>query len=288
MIKKIVKRFISDKQKLSLKSSYHDLRVHLINSFLSFDGEKLKTKLAQMGVKDTDTLLVHANFNPDSGFKGTPQDVVTSLMELVGEKGNLLMVSIPFRGSSYDYLMKYKPFNVKKTISMMGLVTEMFRRKKGVLRSLHPTHPVLAYGKDSAWIVEGHEKCLFPCGPGTPFDKFRQLDGKILFLDVDFGAITFFHYVEDLTKDSLPFGVYNEKPFAVKVFDEHMAEHTVHTYAFNPDIKRNAYKLETEMKARGLIHSAKVGNATLLLVTAKDVIACQTSMVESKKYPYDT
>ena len=74
----------------------------------------LKDKLREMGIKETDTLLVHSNFNPDSGFKGAPIDIVNALAEVVGTKGNLLMVSIPFRGTTYDYLMTNKPFNIKR------------------------------------------------------------------------------------------------------------------------------------------------------------------------------
>lgn len=287
MLKKIIKKSLNEKQKNSLKSKYNTVRGFFIKSILSYDGEALKARLRKMGVKETDTLLVHSNSNPDSGFKGAPIDVVNALVGLVGEKGNLLMVSIPFRGSGYDYLVKGKPFYKDRTISMMGMITEIFRRKDGVLRSLHPTHPVLACGKDSAWIVEGHERCKFPCGVGSPFDKFRQLKGKILFYDVSFGAVTFYHYVEDLTKDRLPFNVYHEKPFFVKAYDEKKTEHIIETYTFNKDIKRNAFKLEAEMKKKGMIKYGKVGNSSLILVNAEDVVACQTAMVEAGNFPYD-
>lgn len=57
-------------------------------------------------------------------------------------------------------------------------------KRKDVRRSLHATHPVLAWGKDAAWIIQSHETCLHPCGKDTPFDKFRSLQGKILFFNV--------------------------------------------------------------------------------------------------------
>ncbi len=287
MLRKIISRTVGEKRKLALKSRYNRVRALLIKSFFSYDGEDLKSRLRKMGVKETDTLLVHSNANPESGFKGAPLDVVNALAGLVGEKGNLLMVSIPFRGSAYDYLAKGKPFYKDRTISMMGLITEIFRRKDGVRRSLHPTHPVLAYGKDSAWIVQGHELCKTPCGEGTPFEKFRKLNGKILFYDVDFGAITFFHYVEDITRDKLPFSVYHDEPFFIKAYDEHKKEHTVTVYAFNKDITRDAHRLEAEMKRQNLVKYAKVGNSTLILVNAEDVVACQTGMVEAGNLPYD-
>ena len=287
MVRGIVKKILTVKQKLSLKSKYNKIRISVINTFLSYDSDMLKNKLREIGIEETDTLLVHSNFNPDSGFRGSPLDIVNALIDIVGTKGNLLMVSIPFRGSSYDYLIKYKPFHIRKTISMMGLVTEMFRRKEGVLRSLHPTHPVLACGKDSEWLIAGHEKCLYPCGVGSPFDKFRQLKGKILFFDVGFGAITFFHYVEDITKDMVPFPVYCEKPFNVKVYDKDNKEHSIETYAFNKNITRNAYKLEREMARGNKIKVGKIGNSGLILVNAEDVVTCQTTMIKSKNFPYD-
>jgi aminoglycoside 3-N-acetyltransferase len=286
MLRGIVKKVISERQKLSLKSKYNKMRISIINTFLSYNSDMLKNKLREMGIQETDTLLVHSNFNPDSGFKGSPLDMVNALVELVGTEGNLLMVSIPFRGSSYDYLKLNKPFYIKKTISMMGMVTELFRRKEGVLRSLHPTHPVLACGKDSEWLIADHEKCLYPCGIGSPFDKFRQLKGKILFFDVGFGAITFFHYVEDITKDKLPFNVYNDTPFSVTAYDENNNKHIIETYAFSKDIIRGARKLEEEMSKRNLIKKGRVGNSRFLLVNTEDVVACQTDMIESGNLPY--
>ena len=219
LLRSTISRCLNDRQKRAVKVTINEARKRLVSALLGYDGAKLKVRLRSMGISESDTLLVHSNFKPDSGFQGTLLDLVNALAELVGEKGNLLMVSIPFRGAAYDYLSLNKPFNIKKTISMMGMVTEIFRRREGTLRSLHPTHPVLAYGKDAQWIVADHERCLYPCGPGSPFDKFRHLKGKILFFDVGFGAITFFHYVEDLLKDRLPFSVYDNRLFSVTAID---------------------------------------------------------------------
>jgi len=286
MLKRFISKNIDTKKKLKAKAGINKAKKSLINKLYAYDGADMQQALKNIGISETDTLFVHSNFSPDSGFSGTPLDMVNALVDLVGEKGNLLMVSIPFRGSSFDYLSKGKTFSRKKTISMMGLVTEMFRRKKGVKRSLHPTHPVLAYGKDSEWIVEGHERCLYPCGVGSPFEKFRELKGKILFYDVSFGAITFFHYVEDITRDLLPFDVYNKEPFEITVRDYDDSESVMKTYAFSTDVTRDAYKLEQEMVRAGKIKNGKVGHSRFLLVEAEDVVQCQTSMIKEGRLPY--
>ena len=80
-------------------------------------------------------------------------------LDVLGPTGNLLMVSLPYRSSSLQYLSTLKCFDVRKTPSMMGLVSAYFRRRAGVLRSLHPTHPVLAthraQGQRSVFVDEG-------------------------------------------------------------------------------------------------------------------------------------
>lgn len=285
MLKKIVASVLTDRQKRALKSRFSKAKQRFIRAFLSYDATKLKAALRSAGIGERDTLLVHSNFEPDSGFQGSPQDLVNALADVVPQ-GNLLMVSIPFRGAAYDYLALNKPFNVRKTMSMMGLATEMFRRREGTLRSMHPTHPVLAYGKDATWLVADHERCLYPCGAGSPFEKVHQLHGKLLFFDVTFQSITFFHHVEDLLKQRLPFPVYDERLFSVPAVDANGANHVIRTYAFSKGVRRAADKLEAEMQRRGMIREGRVGNSRFQLVTTADVVACFTAMVEAGNLPY--
>lgn len=279
--------FLTEERKKSIKGRFQRIKNGIVNACFAYDAEKLRRHLIKIGIAEGDTIMVHANFSPGNGFRGSPMDVVDVLVDRVGKHGNLLMVSIPFRGSAYDYLMKKKPFRLNKTMSMMGLITEVFRRKEGVLRSFHPTHPVLAYGKDSQWIVEGHENNLYPCGPGTPFEKFRKLNGKIMFFDVSFGAITFFHHVEDLYKDRLPFPVYQDDIITTVAYDKENNPHEIKTYVFDRNLPRSAAKLEQEMRRKRLINISRIGNSRILLVKAEDVVRCQGDMIDAKNYPYD-
>jgi len=286
-LRRTVTTLLSDQQKRALKAKVNQTRQQFVRRFLRYDAERLKASLRGLGIQETDTVMVHANFEPDSGFQGSPGDVVEALVDLVGRRGNLLMVSIPFRGAAVDYLASNKVFNVRKTISMMGLITEMFRRREGTLRSLHPTHPVLAYGRDAASLVAGHESCLFPCGPGSPFDKLLAANGKIVFFDVGFEAVTFFHYVEHLLKDQLPFPVYDDTLFSVGVVDAQGQNRIVQTYAYNKKVPRRADLLYADMLGRGHVRRARIGNSRIIAVTAADVVACQSAMVAAGRYPYD-
>ena len=284
-LRSTLSRLLSERHKRALRSKLNELKKRFADAVLGYDGAKLKARLRRAGISESDTVLVHSNFKPDSGFRGTPLDLANALVELLGSRGNLLMVSLPFRGAAYDYLALGKTFNVRKTMSMMGLVTEMFRRREGTLRSLHPTHPVLAYGKDAAWLVADHERCLYPCGEGSPFDKVRQLRGKLLFFDVSFQSITFFHHVEDLLKARIPLPIYSERLFSVPAVDANGANHVIQTYAFSK-VPRASWKLEAEMQRRGLIRNGRVGNSRFQVASTEDVVACFTAMVEAGNLPY--
>ena len=84
------------------------------------------------------------------------------------------MPSLPYGGSTYKYLKETRVFDVNRTVSQMGLIPEIFRRQEYVVRSLHPTHPVVAFGALANWFVQGHENCLYGCGPGSPFEKLAE------------------------------------------------------------------------------------------------------------------
>jgi len=281
MLRKLVATLMTEKQKRFLRRQASIAKAAFVRRYRQYDGQALEAALRGLGIRETDTLLVHANLRADSGFRGTPHDLVSALIAAVGIKGNLLMVSQPFRGYAYDYLLQGKPFHAARTVSMMGLVTEMFRRRSGTLRSLHPTHPVLAYGVDAARLVAGHENCLFPCGTGTPFETFRQMNGKILFFDVGSGANTFFHHVEALIKDRLPFALYDERLFEARVIDAEQRPHVVRTHAFARGVIRRTDRLEEWLTRRQKMQRRRVGNSDLLLVDSKEVVDAMTQMVDS-------
>ena len=111
-----------------------------IGTFHRFDVDMLKSALRELGVTRNQVVLVHSSFDAFRGFAGRPSDVVDALEDLVGPAGTVLMPSIPFTGTAIGYLKSGKITDIAKTPSRNGLLTEVFRRKKGTLRSVHPTH----------------------------------------------------------------------------------------------------------------------------------------------------
>jgi aminoglycoside 3-N-acetyltransferase len=280
---------LSPSKKSVIRGWYHEGKVKFVQHFRSYDGAALKRRLTGIGIGSGDTLLIHSAYGSLLGFQGSPSTLIDAFLEVIGPKGNLLMVSMPFFSSTSEYLKKTEVFDVRKTPSRMGLVSETFRRRPGVLRSLHPTHPVLAYGPDAKWIVAGHEDCEYACGPQSPFEKLLDKDGKILFFGVTEFHFTFHHYLEHMVKDSLPFPLYEQQPYNVKVFDEQGQTRQIRTFVFTQEAiaRRRVHVLFDELATRGLMKKARIGNTSVVLIKASDTVACTKDQAKRGIYFYD-
>ena len=62
---------VSERHKRAIKSKVNEAKKRFADALLGYDGAKLKARLRSAGVSESDTLLVHSNFKPDSGFQGT-------------------------------------------------------------------------------------------------------------------------------------------------------------------------------------------------------------------------
>jgi aminoglycoside 3-N-acetyltransferase len=275
--------------KRRLREGYGIARARFVDTFLAYDTDRFAECLARLGVAQGDTVLLHSSFAANHGYRGSIGGLIDALLAAVGPDGNLMMVSLPYRTSSLHYLANLKEFDVRSTPSMMGLVSEYFRRRENVVRSLHPTHPILACGARAEWIVAAHPDCLYPCGPATPFDRLLELDGKVLFFNVPFAVFTFFHYLEHLVEPDLPFRLYTDQPFHVPVIDRTGERRTVETFVFSEEaIRRRRFPvLERELRRRGLIHGRRLGNGRVEVIRVRDAVACVEDMRREGRYFYD-
>jgi len=273
-----------------LRTFGYAAKKRLIDTFFAYGVEEIESCLHHMGVERGNTIMVHSSFNPMSGFRGPPGQLVQALLNVVGPTGNILMVSLPYTSSTHEYLKTAPHFDVRKTLSRMGLVSETFRRRADVIRSLSPTHPVLALGPKASWIVAGHEDCLYPCGPGSPFEKLAQLDGKVVFFGVPFETFTFFHYLEHQVRNEIGFPLYFSAPADIPVMDYQGKNRIIRSYVFSSEAisRRRLQILIAELNRRHSIRKKRVGNTRILLVKTSEAIRCTEEMTKSRIFFYDS
>lgn len=259
------------------------------HTFRSFSSADIQRALVGLGLEAGDTLLVHSSFDAFEGFQGMPTDVIAVLQNVVGEQGVVMMPTMSFGGTAVDYARSNTLFDVARTPSRMGLLTELFRRLPGVVRSVHPTHSVAIWGADASAVAAGHHLAGTPCGVGSPFDALLKRRGKIVLLGTGMGVLTFFHMLEEALEPKLP-----ASPFTVEVF--HLKSKTrdgqildTRCRLFEPAVskRRNLQKMVPFLKKSGAWHEGRVGGLKIIVLAAADVEVVVRSMTNQGIYCYD-
>jgi amino acid adenylation domain-containing protein len=251
--------------------------------YFGYTPKQLEEQLRRMGIGAGDTVMMHSAFRMVSGFTGTPDQVMTSVLKVIGDAGNLVMVSMPYRGSTAEYLRAGIPFDVQHTMSQMGVITEMFRQHPGVLRSLNPAHPILAWGPAARWLVSDHEHTMYSCGKGSPFEKLVPLQPKALFYDVTLNTMTFSHYLEDRFQDTLPVRLYEETPVESVVIDGRGNTRTANTYVFSRASRqyRGNWNLPSTLIQKRAMTMETIGNTRLIVLQLQHVVHHAEETVKS-------
>jgi len=177
-----------------------------------------------------DVVFVHSSLdqlNLDFPF----YRILTLLRNVIGPEGTMLFPTYPnHRISSYEYLLQGKIFDVRRTPSYAGLLTEFARKQPDAVRSLHPTKSVCAIGPLARELTSTHQDSRYPYDACSPFYKLTEHHGKIVGLGVWTSRLSFAYCVDDAMKDEFPARVYHDRVFAVPCLDYEGKTQIVETY----------------------------------------------------------
>ena len=240
-------------------------------TFYRFTPADLTRALQQLGVVPGDVLMVHPGFDQFLGFQGSPQDVVRALQDAVGAAGTLVMPTIPFRGTAIEYARTDPLFDARSTVSRMGLITEVFRRSRGVVRSLHPTHSVAAWGRRAGALIADHEGAETPCGRLSPYGKLLDYDGKILLAGVSANTMTFCYFVGEELEPRLAVPVLTRETYPMRWRDGHGAVRVSHVRLYSSRLSHDLGPVVSALRRRGQWEERRVGRLRLVLLRAREV-----------------
>jgi aminoglycoside 3-N-acetyltransferase len=274
--------------KQRLKTVRGRLREGYVRRFRSFTPADLLAMLRDLGVAPGDVVMAHSSFDRFEGFQGSPIDAIKVLKDAVTPEGTLLMVTLPFTGSATDYVKKGEITDLKRTPSRMGLLTEFFRRMGGVERSIHPTHPVAAWGRLAVKMTEGHERARTPCGAPSPFSKLSDENGKILLLGTGVRTITFFHYVEEVIEHMMPKSAFTKEEFTLETRTKtgELVKTVTRLYDQDLALRRWLVPVETELRRRGQWKVGRVKGLVATLMLARDFQQAQTDLAAKGIFNY--
>ncbi len=225
-----------------------------------YSKEQLMKQIEKMGIAHTDTVLVHSSRKAVGPVEGGTDTILDAFMEYMQE-GLLIFPThtwknITFENNMYDY--KTEP-------SCVGLLSNLFIKREGVIRSLHPTHSVAAAGKDAVEYVSGEEKVGSPCAREGCWGKLLDRNAKILFLGSGVACNTYLHGVEEWNDIPDRLTMY-QKPYRIVLRDGSIVEklHRRHhsEFAENGDVSIHYAKIMPEFIRRNIAWEGKIGDAS--------------------------
>ncbi|UCH31584.1 MAG: AAC(3) family N-acetyltransferase [Candidatus Bathyarchaeota archaeon] len=226
--------------------------------------DDIKAGLAKLGLKKGHIIGVHSSLSSFGHVEGGADTVIDALLETVGKQGNIVMSTHSANLSEdqrtqemialgISWLFKILPYDPDKTPVTTGIIPETFRKRKGVVRGLHPSLSIAASGPKADVLSEGWHRLL-------------ELDGYILLMGVGLDRCTAMHLAEKRVQfpDRILKKITPPKWFAEQ-YPEDEWEWDVGPY---PDFA----KLTQPCIERGIMKTMEVGNAILRLVRLSELI----------------
>jgi aminoglycoside 3-N-acetyltransferase len=226
--------------------------------------ENLVDEFKKLGLGTGDILLVHSSYKSFGGVERGPQTVIDALIEVLGESGTLIMPTFNF-----DFC-KGELWDVRKTPSHMGAMTDMVREHPDAKRVFHPIYSFAVLGKHADFLTLERYKSSY--GANSLFAKLRQLNGKIMVIGLRYNdSMTFFHHVEEMEGVDYRY----MKEFTGFVTDEEGNAYQDTFTMLVRDIEKGVITAVDPMgdllEQAGVIKFHKIGDAKVCLMKANEV-----------------
>jgi aminoglycoside 3-N-acetyltransferase len=235
--------------------------------------EELAAGFRALGVEPGDTVFVHSSLKSLGYVEGGPIAVFEGLWDALGPDGTMIVPTYYLPGGTIANAAKDPDyvFDPSEHGSNLGALPAAFLGFPGVRRSLHPTHSVSAVGRHAGFVTADHHRAASVFGEGSPWQRFVELDGKLLGIGISMGPVTFYHRLEDEMGDRFPLPVKRPETHRLRARDATGTVHEVPVRAFhveymqrridNPSRKDVRDYFWRECTHAGLLREGRVGAA---------------------------
>ena len=231
--------------------------------------QDLFAHLAALDIDPAGTLMVHISYKAVGEVEDRGDAVLDALSDYM-RPGLLVLPSHTWsivNAGPWNSGGEYNPvMDVLYTPSCVGVLTEMFRKRPGVYRSLHPTHSLAAKGADAEAFLAGEQRIETPCGMGGAYYRLWERGAQILLIGVSFIRNTFIHGIEEW--DGAAHTVSPEKTDLYVINYEGNRLYTPQYRHCSRLGSETFGKLEPEALQRGILALGRFGDATARLTRA--------------------
>jgi aminoglycoside 3-N-acetyltransferase len=269
--------------------------------------EEFKQYLREIGVDKGALVMAHTavsnlrlyDESPDhpspGGFLAAANNLVNDLLDLAGPTGTLVMPAhAHYQGedallnsAQRERAISYDP---QSTPCAVGLANELFWRRKGVLRSLHPYNSLAAYGPLAEELLHdnlNHHKPL-PQGIYSGYYRFSRKNGIVISIGVPLqNSMTLIHTPEEVRDQDWPIkDFFEERRYLVRINgrDElYVVRQRRPQYGMYCICVRKAFR---DLVREGIVHETSVGSVRVDWAWSRDVFDFFMKRNKNSHYPY--
>jgi aminoglycoside 3-N-acetyltransferase len=269
--------------------------------------QELKQYLREIGMQEGALVMAHtavANLQltdadspraKQANFLKTAPKLLDDLQELVGPTGTLAMPTHPHYQMENDYVPFNEqndpvPFDPQRTYCCVGLVNELFWRRKGVQRSLHPLNTLAACGPLADELLRDNlnEHKPLPHGIYSGYYRFCQHNGLVVSIGIPLRrCLTLLHVAEDVRDEQWPIkDFFRERRYRL----QHEGCEKV-VVVRKPDLHYSRFSIcwftATHCLLRdGILHEGKVGGIHVGWARAKEILDYCMERNATSTFPY--
>lgn len=149
--------------------------------------------LSGLGVKKTDTVMIHTSMRAIGGVEGGCDGLIDTFREYLSD-GLFLIPTHTWANVN----AKQPVYDVRSTEPCIGALPTVAAFREDGVRSLHPTHSIAAFGARAEEFVKGEENASTPCSEGGAWRRLYDEDAWILLLGVGLDKNTYIHAVDEM------------------------------------------------------------------------------------------
>lgn len=240
----------------------------------------LLREMERMQIDPKGTLLVHSSMRSVGPVEGRADTVLDALSEYM--RPGLLVLPTHTWSSITP---AHNTFDVLREPCCVGILPELFRKREGVVRSLHPTHSVAALGREAQDFVSGEEYSRTPCARRGCWGKLYDRGASILFLGCTLQSNTYLHGVEEWNHIPNRLTPQAEEYFTLA---EDGTRYRIPQYRHNESHPSRFYdKMEPAFLREGAIRYGRLGDAHCILGDAVGMAEITTSYLLKNVHLFD-
>jgi len=243
--------------------------------------DDLLNELNNLGLNGDETIMIHSAFSSIKNIEGGANEFLNAL-KIFFKNGLILLPSHTWASIKNDNDIFIK----EDANSCVGYLTNVAIKDKDFIRSNHPTHSVVACGKNAFYYIKDDDYATTPVSPTGSFGKLKN-GAYILFIGAPLSKNTFIHSIEEEfnVPDRFTNHIYT---FYTKDFNKKLEFHMPRHYStLNPHISDNYEKLLPILLNLNIAKKVKIMDSNSYLVDAKRCYELVVEILNKDLHAFD-